>query len=481
MRSITSRRRHLLDEQDGTTAADCAAMSSRTAPIQLTWDRGTLLLDGPSDIAELPGVTWDPRVRRWRAPAYLHAPLIDTLQATGGEVIDASVLCEPVAVQLPAPPLRPYQEAALMAWQLAERRGVIVLPTGAGKTRTALAAIASTQARTLCLVPTRVLLDQWCAVIAEAGLSEFGRYGDGDARLGPITVATYASANRHAEDLGRRFELVVVDECHHFGGLGSDECLEMCAARWRLGLTATPEEDPARRLRLEALIGPVVYRSHIEDLTGRFLAPLRHEVLSLALSPGERRSYDVECALWRPVVHAFFEVAPGAAWGDFVRAAQRTDTGRQALVAWRRTRALTRLTTAKRAVLHGLLQRHAASRVLVFATDAVTAHAIARAELVPVITADIGRSERRAILEAFARGETRVIASARVLNEGVDVPSADVAIVIGGGHGEREHVQRIGRVLRPAPGKEAMVYELVTHGTHEVAQFERRRRGLVAA
>lgn len=57
------------------------------------------------------------------------------------------------------------------------------------------------------------------------------------------------------------------------------------------------------------------------------------------------------------------------------------------------------------------------------------------------------------------------IASARVLNEGIDVPDARVAIVTGGTLGAREHVQRLGRVLRPAPGKRAVAYEVVTIGT----------------
>jgi len=94
------------------------------------------------------------------------------------------------------------------------------------------------------------------------------------------------------------------------------------------------------------------------------------------------------------------------------------------------------------------------------------------------ITCDIGRKERDEALERFRRGTLRALVSARVLNEGLDVPDADVAIVVGGSLGEREHVQRVGRLLRPAPGKRALVYELVTRGTSEVRQARRRRAGL---
>jgi superfamily II DNA or RNA helicase len=65
-----------------------------------------------------------------------------------------------------------------------------------------------------------------------------------------------------------------------------------------------------------------------------------------------------------------------------------------------------------------------------------------------------------------------------VLNEGVDVPEADVAVILGGARGEREHVQRVGRLLRPRPGKRALVYELVTRATFEARDAQRRRRGL---
>lgn len=94
------------------------------------------------------------------------------------------------------------------------------------------------------------------------------------------------------------------------------------------------------------------------------------------------------------------------------------------------------------------------------------------------VTCDIQRRERDAALAAFRKGEIRALVSARVLNEGIDVPDADVAIIVGGTQNEREHVQRVGRLLRPAPGKRALVYELVTRGTSEIMASARRRRGL---
>jgi len=94
------------------------------------------------------------------------------------------------------------------------------------------------------------------------------------------------------------------------------------------------------------------------------------------------------------------------------------------------------------------------------------------------ITRDIGRPERQRAFDAFRRGELASLVSAQVLNEGIDLPEADTAILVGGRLGPREYVQRVGRLLRPAPDKQALVHELVTRTTHEVRDVARKRREL---
>ena len=125
-----------------------------------------------------------------------------------------------------------------------------------------------------------------------------------------------------------------------------------------------------------------------------------------------------------------------------------------------------------------LLGQHAGDRILVFTADNATAYAIARELLVMPITCDIGRAERTAAIERFRAGETTVLVSAQVLDEGFDLPEAEIAIVVGGTSSTRRHIQRIGRLLRPRPGKRALVYELVVENSAEVSQAVARRRGL---
>jgi superfamily II DNA or RNA helicase len=113
--------------------------------------------------------------------------------------------------------------------------------------------------------------------------------------------------------------------------------------------------------------------------------------------------------------------------------------------------------------------------VLVFTQDNRTAYALSRRLLVPVITHQTKIKERSEILAGFASGDYGAVVTSKVLNEGVDVPEANVAIVISGSGSVREHVQRLGRILRRSGEKRALLYELVSRGTGETFTSERRR------
>jgi superfamily II DNA or RNA helicase len=448
--------------------------------VRLLFDRGTLLLRDVSldvDLSDLPGVMWDPRVRALRAPARHHSAIREELERRGVHFADEVYRGADVAETWREPDLRPYQDSALWSWQMAGRRGVIVLPTGAGKTRVAIAAMARARRPALALVPTRVLLAQWVREIASAFDGPVGCLGDGERRIEAITVATFESGWRQVDRLGNRFHLLVVDEVHHFGSGIRDEALDLCAAPERLGLTATPPDGPAAE-RIAELVGPTVFELSVGDLTGRYLAPFELVTLSLDLDPVERDGWQRAVAVYRPLLRTFMQDHPGADWMDFARAAARTEEGRRALAAYREARALLSFPSAKRAAVRSLLRRHAGAKILVFTSDNATAYAVAREHLLMPVTCDIPRAERTATLERFRRGELMALVSARVLNEGIDVPDAEVAIIVGGTQGTREHVQRIGRLLRPKDGKTAVLYELVMRGTSEVPQSRRRREGL---
>lgn len=224
-----------------------------------------------------------------------------------------------------------------------------------------------------------------------------------------------------------------------------------------------------------------MFQLGVRDLAGTYLASFDLVVMRLPLDAEERHAYKRDRAAFSDVYRPFRQLNPHASWEEFRASAAQSVEGRAALLAWHRSRRLISFTRAKARALGELLQRHVDEKLIVFTADNDSAYRVAQQELLMPITCDIGRRERGLALSAFRAGEIRALVSSRVLNEGIDVPDAQVAIIVGGTHGEREHVQRIGRLLRPAPGKRAIVYELVSAGTTEMRQSLERRRNLAAS
>jgi superfamily II DNA or RNA helicase len=155
--------------------------------------------------------------------------------------------------------------------------------------------------------------------------------------------------------------------------------------------------------------------------------------------------------------------------------ASQSATGRRAMAAYREQREVAFAPVAKLEYLEHLLHTHRGDRAILFTQDNSTAYAIARRFLVPVITHQTKVRERSAILSGLAEGAYHAVATSKVLNEGVDVPDANVAVILSGSGSVREHVQRLGRILRKKGDKRAVLYELVTERTTETYTSERRR------
>ena len=451
--------------------------------LRLTFDRGTVVLHAPPGWAPALAETslvWDDRVAAFRAPADRLVEVRLALQRAGVTVEDEASRLSPAPLRMRRPDLRPYQEEAVAAWEMAGRRGVVVLPTGSGKTRVALAAMAEANRSTLVLVPTRALMEQWVAALGGWYAGRPGRYGDGFHELRRVTVSTFDSAFRHMDGFGDRFSLVVVDEVHHFASGARSEVLQMAVAPWRLGLTATPPAAHDRVERLRALVGPIACHRTVAEMVGDPLAPFEHIVRFVALRPDERRGYDAGYLPFAEAFRTFARDRRDGAWSEFVRAASATSAGRCLLAGHRAALAIVARAAEKLAAAEQILRRHHGQRALVFTADNDTAYEVSARLLVPAVTCDIRGEERRAVLERFHRGDVRALVSSRVLNEGLDVPEASLAVVLGGRMGAREHVQRVGRVLRPRPGKRALVYELVARDTVDERHHARRAVGLTA-
>lgn len=440
---------------------------------------------GTIEIRELPGgfgalpasCAWDARSACHRAPAIAYAEVVRALVRAGVPLEDRArryaELAEGARVHREP---RPYQAEALAAWQKARGRGVVVLPTGAGKTHVALMAIDAKRRSALIVAPTLDLVRQWFDAARAAFACPVGIVGGGEHTVEAITVTTYDSAHLHMEHLGARFGLVVFDECHHLPGASYALAARLCLAPFRLGLSATPERADGRDADLVELVGPIVYRRDISELAGEFLAEYDTEHVVVELSAEERAEYEAERAIYREfVVSQGIRMASPSGWGEFILRSSQSEEGRRAMAAYRRQRELAFAAPAKLDYLEHLLSVHREDRVIVFTQDNATAYRIGRRFLVPVVTHQTKVRERSEILEGFAAGTYGVVVTSKVLNEGVDVPDANVAVVVSGSGSVREHVQRLGRVLRKKDGKRALLYELVSAGTSETWTSERRR------
>lgn len=443
----------------------------------LRFHAGTLLLDGALQSFQAPSAfRWDERVLRWRAPASAYRQVVRELVRRKFEFDDAArayqefdfptkLLFEP----------RPYQQHAIEEWKRAGRSGVIILPTGAGKSLVAQMAIGETKRTTLVVVPTIDLMNQWYDLLLSCFQAEVGLIGGGYYELGAITVTTYASAFRFMERLGNQFGLVIFDECHHLPSHVHRYASEMSIAPFRLGLTATPERADGEESALEHLIGPIVYRREAHELAGDYLADYSVVRVQVQLSREEREIYERERAIFRKFLHdKGIGLRSLDGWQQFIAASARTSEGRRAMMAYRESKRIALGTDAKLRVLGELLARHRRERTLIFTAENDTVYRISEKFFIPAITHQTGIKERREWLEAFNRGDVPALATSKVLNEGVNIPEASVAIVLSGSGSSREHIQRLGRILRKQPGKEAVLYEVITTETTE-EHISRRR------
>jgi superfamily II DNA or RNA helicase len=329
---------------------------------------------------------------------------------------------------------------------------------------------------TLVVVPTLDLMSQWHDGLRSTFDVPVGLVGGGYHEPGPITVTTYDSAHLHMDRLGNRFGLVVFDECHHLPSEAYATAARMCLAPYRLGLTATPERNDGRDALYAELVGPTVYRRDINELAGDYLATYDTVRLEVPLSTEERAAYEAARATYVGFVRQQgIDMSRPDGWGQFLLRSSLTDAGRRAFLAYREQRRLALAAPGKLELLERLLAEHRHERVLVFTEDNATVYEISRRLLLPAITHHTKVRERGAILRAFHQGKLFAVVTSKVLNEGVDVPSASVAVVLSGNGSVREHVQRLGRILRKSGDKQALLYELVARGTAEQRTSDRRR------
>ncbi len=422
--------------------------------------------------------TWDTRVGAWRCDAIHYRAVTAALgqQFTEGYQDDVP---QPVSVswsQIQLPALRPEQTEALLAWQNASGRGQVIMPTGTGKTEVAFAAMAETQTATLVVAPVRDLMYQWHRRILATFGYDAGIVGDTLFNIKPVTVMTYDSAYIHMDKMGAGFGLLIFDEEHHLPGRCRREAAILSTAPMRLGLTATPQRSDGLHNDLDWLVGPVVYDMPFRQAKGSALADFDVVRIPVALNDREQAAYDHCSQTVREFIASQRQDNPRYSWQDLCKESGQAPEARHAQKAYYLKRSIEDRAAEKLRVLEDLFRLHHGQRVLVFAGSNAMAIEVSKRFLVPTILSHTRKRERLAVLDSFAQGQFPVLVANRVLDEGVDVPEAKVAIVIGGQASTRQAKQRLGRILRKSGSARATLYEVVCENTKDVQRSRKRRR-----
>ncbi|WP_081684099.1 sigma-70 family RNA polymerase sigma factor [Granulicoccus phenolivorans] len=384
--------------------------------------------------------------------------------------------------------LYPWQQAALEAWRAADRRGVVQAVTGAGKTRVGVGAIAEALAagrRSVVIVPSRVLVEQWLSTLREllprvkavAGIRP-------DAQWQVCVTTVQAAMNRPVLKRGEQ-GLLVADECHRYGAEQFSRALRP-HYEWRLGLTATLERGDSGDKVLASYFGSTVYEvGYGEALAGELIAPFRFAHVSVPLTPEERAQYDELSEGLRKdrdtlVVRYGIPLDP---IGEFLQAVSTMADDRTAssggglarryLARFARRKKLLAETRVKQFALAALAPAvRASAGTIVFTQTQESSERSAEmlqqmGYTAAAVHAGLDQDEREERIDFFRDRTVSALTAPRILDEGVDVPEADLGIILASNRSRRQLVQRLGRVLRKRPGKVARFVVLYAAKTVE--------------
>ena len=448
------------------------------SPLKLTFDKGTIQIQGD---VRVPNCTWDERAKTFRAMALYYRDIIVFLERSGFDFDDDVLDLLPCTELESSVVLRDYQNQALDAWTDNDKCGIIVLPTGSGKTVVGIKAISMLNTPTLVVAPTLDLVDQWRTRLKKEFKTEVGVLGGGEWDLKALTVSTYDSAYIHADKLGNRFGLIIFDEVHHLPAAGYRNIAEMFAAPYRMGLTATFEREDGLHEELNRLVGGKVFEKKVSDLTGTHLSPFRLEKIRVELTEDEKVEYEKNQKVFSDYLARIKLTIRGPAdFQKLVMRSGRDPNARRALLARNKAREVAYNSISKIGKLSEILKKHNESRIFIFTEHNKLVHIISKQFLIPSITYRTTGKERSETLDRFRSGVYRAVVTSKVLDEGIDVPDADVGIILSGTGSNRAFIQRLGRILRKKEGKEAVLYEIVSAETSEVNTARRRKRPIEA-
>jgi len=376
--------------------------------------------------------------------------------------------------------LRDYQLEAIENWCL-EKMGSIVLPTGAGKTIIGLKIIEIVNSPTLIIVPTLDLIKQWTKILSRNFDIEIGNIGGGIENIQPITVSTYDSAYIKAAWIGNKFLLIVFDEVHHLPAPSYRLIAETFVAPYRLGLTATIEREDHLEQDFPYLIGKSTFQITAKELAeNKYLANYIIERKKTFMSSEEYLKYKESMTIYYTCLKKIgLKMNSNNAFKRLIMMSTNNTMARRALVARNNAIDIALNSRSKINEIRKILSENKDIKTIIFTQHNKLVYEISNDFLIPFITHKSSKEEREDVLTGFKDGRYKAIVTSKVLDEGIDVPDAQLGILVSGTGSSREFIQRLGRLLRPKnDNNEARLIEIISSGTSETVTSERRHRNI---
>ncbi len=393
---------------------------------------------------------------------------------------------------------REWQLEAVNNWIAQGRRGVVEAVTGTGKSIVGMLAAADALARglkVLIIVPGIELQQQWTTLIKRNLPSvKAGGFGNGlnDSFYGvDVMVSTIQSASKYQMLPNESQGLLIADEVHGYGTAHYARAFESHFAE-RLGMTATYERlDNGLDLYVTPFFAPdeadgksktvIAGCDYARGLHDNILAPFRVGLIGVSFTDAEAERYEqLEKSLSkkRADLIYLYECAPEP-FGEFIRDVQRlSEGGQNNHAATRCARNYLQQFKERKDVLANCQYKTRSFRhfipmihrddvqCLVFTSFIETAKELANMlnnEAVPAVafTSELTKEERKVSMEEFKSGGIKALVAPKVLDEGVDVPEADVGIILSANHSRRQMIQRMGRIIRPKKDGGAAAFFIV--------------------
>jgi superfamily II DNA or RNA helicase len=452
----------------------------------LKYDNGTILVTGT---AHIPFASVDPRTKDLRAQALYYQNIVEYLK-------QSDIVCNDYVLDLiPSPniliddkknihlTLRDYQQKALDNWTKVGKRGCVVLPTGSGKTVIGVKAIEMVNSASIVIVPTIDLMDQWTSVLSKYFPNiKIGNLGGGTDDIEAITVSTYDSAYIRAAALGNKFALIIFDEVHHLAAPGYRSIAEQFASPFRLGLTATIEREDDLHKDFPRLIGGIVFQAYASDLAkDKHLASYEIERRQVDMLPEELEEYNKNFGIYQVSLKKVgLRMNYAGAFRRLIMMSGRSKAAREAVLARNKAMDIALNSRSKIEELRKILSENRSIKTIIFTQHNKLVYYISDLFLIPFITHKSSKEERQDALSGFKEGRYNAIVTSKVLDEGVDVPAAELGIILSGTGSSREFIQRLGRLLRPKPdsNRKAKLIEIISSGTREIGTSAKRKRAL---